>query len=346
MNNAAASKRWQLVSAYSVTHFLVDFACAFLMFRSIAGTRDGYLGVLLYNFCAFALQMPLGIIADRVNRNVLFAIAGCALVGLAYGLVSIPLLAVLVVGIGNALFHIGGGIDVLNISEKKLGALGVFVSPGAFGIYYGTMLGKGHDFAAIIIPAALLLAALLLFAVHKAQKGTYPKNAVFSLAGGGRPQVLLAAACLFFVVILRSFVGLAMNFSWKGIGCWGTVLLCAVVFGKTVGGFIADRFGVMKTSVFSLGLAVLLFLFSYVPLPGVLAVLLLNMTMPLTLWAMARLFPGAKGFAFGLLTFGLFVGFLPAYLGVTIPGDAGWIFALAAALSLVILTLGLRRTKP
>jgi len=334
-----------MVSAYSIAHFLVDFACAFLMFRSIAGTTDGYLCVLLYNFCAFAMQMPIGIIADKLNRNYLFALIGCVLVGGAYALVSIPVAAVLVVGIGNAMFHIGGGIDVLNISEKKLGALGVFVSPGAFGIFYGTMLGRGSDFSAIIIPFVLAATAGLIFAVYKAQNGTYPKNAAFSLEGIGTSSILSTIACLFLVVCLRSYVGLALNFSWKGIGYWGTALTCAVVFGKTIGGFIADKFGVFKTALFSLGIAALLFFLPQVPIAGVTAIFLFNMTMPITLWAVAKITPGAKGFAFGLLTFGLFLGFLPVYLGVDVSQYTSWIFALISAVSLVILLTPLRRAK-
>jgi len=259
-------KRWHVLLAYSFTHFLVDFACAFLMFRSIAGTPNGYLCVLLYNFCAFALQMPLGILADKLNRNFLIAISGCVLVAAAYGLIYTPVAAVFVIGIGNALFHLGGGIDVLNISEKKSGALGIFVSPGAFGIYFGAMLGRGSSFSAIFIPLALIAAALLILASHKSQRGTYPKNAAFSLAGMDSRRILIAAACLFLVVCLRSYVGLALNFPWKSIGYWGTALTCAVVSGKILGGFAADSFGVIKTSLFSLGIAALLFLFPQIPL--------------------------------------------------------------------------------
>ena len=338
-------KRWQMVSVYSVTHFLVDFACAFLMFRSIAGTPDGYLCVLLYNFCAFAMQMPIGIIADKVNRNFLFAMIGCVLVGGAYALVSAPIAAVLVIGTGNALFHIGGGIDVLNISEKKLGALGVFVSPGAFGIYYGTMLGKGSGFSAFVIPIVILVAAGLIPAVYKAQKGTYPKNTSLSLEGICSGSILITVACLFLVVCLRSFAGLALSFSWKGVGYWGTALICAVVFGKTLGGFIADKLGVFKTALFSLGIAALLFLLPKIPVAGVAAVLLFNMTMPVTLWAVARVMPGAKGFAFGLLTFGLFLGFLPVYLGVDVSRYSSWIFAVISAVSMVLLLIGLRKER-
>jgi len=87
--NKRMFKRWPLVFVYSMTHFIVDFACAYLMFHSIAGTPDAYLCVLLYNFCAFAMQMPLGIIVDRLNRNFLFAIVGCVLAGLAFGCIFV-----------------------------------------------------------------------------------------------------------------------------------------------------------------------------------------------------------------------------------------------------------------
>jgi len=69
------------------------------------------------------------------------------------------------------------------------------------------------------------------------------------------------------------------------------------------------------------------------------------MTMPITLWAMAKILPGAKGFSFGLLTFALFLGFLPVYLGINVPQSISWLFALLAALSLIILLTGLRKAK-
>ncbi len=336
---------WNMVAVYSAAHFFVDFSCAFLMFRNITAMPDGFLCVLLYNFCAFALQMPFGIVADKVNRNHWFAIGGCILVAFAFLPVQFPMLATVVLGIGNALFHIGGGVDVLNISEKKMGALGVFVSPGAFGIYFGKILGTGSGFPAVFYPIAMAVTAILIFAAYKAQRGTYPKNAAFSLEGASSAPIFTAGICLFSVVCLRSFAGLTMDFSWKTIGSWGLVLISAVVLGKTLGGFAADRFGLKRTVAVSLGLAALLFLFPKIPLAGVAAVLLFNMTMPITLWAMAKMMPGAKGFAFGLLTFALFIGFLPVYRGVAIPPNAAWLFAPLAAGSLVILMAGLKRAK-
>ena len=339
------NKQRIMVATYSMAHFLVDFACAFLMFRSIAGTSDGYICVLLYNFFAFAFQMPLGLIADKYDRNYLFAAAGCILVGIAYGLSFASIVAVIILGIGNAFFHIGGGIDVLNISEKKSVALGIFVSPGAFGIYFGTILGRGSATVLVVILIALLVVAMMIVFVRFLQGEDYVNNARLSLESDGTQKTFLAVGCLFLIVCLRSYVGMSMAFPWKGISPWGVILICAVVLGKTLGGFIADRFGAIKATFFSLGMAAVLFLFSQIPPFGIFAVLFFNMTMPITLWAIAKIFPGAKGFSFGMLTFALFLGFLPTYLGVPSIENNFWVFSLAAIISGGFLYLGLRRVN-
>ena len=67
---------------YSCLHFLVDFLCAFGMFRFFTGDADAPLNFLIYNFCAFVLQLPLGAVLDRLGGRktpLLFAGAGCAL---------------------------------------------------------------------------------------------------------------------------------------------------------------------------------------------------------------------------------------------------------------------------
>ena len=354
-----AFKRWSLVLGYSVGHFLVDFACAFLFFRCIAGTADWYLCLLLYNFCAFALQAPLGLIADKLSKNWLFALAGCVLVITAYAICGasepgqFALVAVVVLGTGNALYHLGGGIDVLNVSEGRFGPVGLFVSPGAFGIFFGTLLGREKTLAAFVVVLALSALFVLVIAIRRALGKAYPQNAPFSLKMGTEtsanspnkalpPVLLFAAACFFLVVLLRSFAGMNLSFEWKSIGYWSLIAVCAVVGGKAAGGFLADRFGVLRTAALSLGIAAALYLFSAAPLPGVLAILLFNMTMPITLCAMVRVFNGAKGFAFGLLTFALFLGFLPSYLGAAATTSPVLAFGLAA----VSLALLLPALKP
>ena len=332
-----------MVSVYAVAHLFVDFACAFLMFRYIAKSPDWYTCLLIYNFCAFAMQMPIGVIADKWNRNFLFAAVGCTLVGAAFALGNVPLAATVIAGIGNGMFHVGGGIDILNISENKCGALGVFVSPGAFGIYLGTILGKGSSFPVGTVLLALLMAVVFIFAIHWASGEKGSGNAEFILDGGASPHILIAACCMFLVVVLRSFVGLTLDFPWKSTGYWGAAAVCAAVFGKTAGGFIADRFGVSKTAMISLGLTAVLFLIPEIPAAGILSLLLFNMTMPITLWALSKTLPNAKGFSFGLLTFALFLGFLPVHLMLDSAFQAPWLFTIAAVVSLILLRIGLRK---
>ena len=55
-----------------------------------------------------------------------------------------------------------------------------------------------------------------------------------------------------------------------------------------------------------------------------------------------RLIPGAKGFAFGLLTFALFLGFLPTWLGWPSVLIQPWAMALTALVSAILLLLGLK----
>jgi FSR family fosmidomycin resistance protein-like MFS transporter len=341
------------VMLYSITHLLVDLACAYLLFLKIRGTPEWFVCVLLYNFCAFALQMPIGHLADRWNRNAVCAAVGCILVVIAYGCGSIPIAAALIAGLGNCMFHVGGGIDVLNLSHKKSGMLGVFVAPGAFGLYIGTIYGKQGVDAAVYIVIALVLTSLLLLLLQYDSARTFKSEnepvsfRTASLAVTSSQNELKVAAAvgalvlMFLVVCLRSYVGLTLAFPWKGEGYWGIILISGVVLGKMAGGILADTFGILKTTVVSLGLSAILFLFFEYPIAGIVAIFLFNMTMPITLWAVSRILPGSKGFTFGLLTFGLFLGFIPVYLGLDSLFTGGLGFALASVVSVALLSVGL-----
>ena len=329
----------QLLAAYSAGHFWVDFSCALLLFSCHLERADWSLCVLLYNFCAFALQMPLGLLADRLSRNSLVAGKGCLLVLLGWAVSPFGIVSAVFAGMGNACFHIGGGIDVLNESTRRSAALGIFVSPGAFGIYFGTLFGKTGAISWLVPAAGLVFFALLLPGMDAALRGHWDSGNA-PLALDGSRTMLWALGCCFLVVVLRSYLGMLFQFPWK-TGSWSLAAVCAVVFGKTAGGFLGDWIGMRRGAAVSLGLAGLLFLASGNPLAGVAAVFLFNMTMPITLWTAARLLPGGKGFAFGTLTFALFLGFLPVYLGWEMP-TGGAVYALGALCSLVLLWMGLK----
>lgn len=320
------------LAACCAAHFLVDFACAFLAFRCL--DRSGSLPALLlaYNFCAFAVQMPLGLLADRWDRDGLLAAVGALTTALAFGLTHFPWLAAVLAGLGNAAFHVGAGLETLSVSRGKAGPLGVFVSPGAVGLFCGTALGKGETFPAWGAAMALVLIAALLL-LTKQPRPRCGESAPLSLRALGLPLLGLLA-----VVALRSWVGMGLTFDWK-TGVWAWLLVLALAAGKAAGGYAADRFGFRRTAAASLLLAAALYPLSPgSPALGVTAVFLFNMTMPLTLWASARLLPSSRGFAFGLLTFGLFLGFLPAAFGRTLSAPMAAVWALV---SLALLLPGL-----
>lgn len=317
-------------------HFLVDFACAFLLFRALRGEAAWSELLLLYNFCAFAVQMPLGLLADGWKKDGQVAAAGALLAAAAYGLTELPGLAAVMAGLGNAAFHVGGGLETMSLSQERAGPLGLFVSPGAVGLFLGTLMGKGSTLPLWLPPLMLLCTAVCLYGSRQERTSDYGTVTLPQLNVTALPMVLLFA-----VVVLRSYVGVTLSFSWKSKGQWALVLVLATAMGKATGGYLADRFGFLKTAAISLVLSAVCLLLSSVPLCGTAAIFLFNMTMPLTLWASARLLPGTKGFAFGILTFGLFLGFLPAAFGASALTRTG--AAVLALVSLLLLLPGLRK---
>lgn len=77
----------RIVGIYSVIHFIVDLACAILVSnlvtQKIGQGTDLFIAILIYNFFAFAMQLPIGIIADKVNKNAICSAIGCLLVAIA-----------------------------------------------------------------------------------------------------------------------------------------------------------------------------------------------------------------------------------------------------------------------
>ena len=328
-------RRGFLTAVCAAGHFFVDLLCAWGMFSFCWGDARWAELALVYNFCAFALQMPLGLLADRFRQDRSFAAAGALLTAAAcLGLGKAPLAFALTAGLGNALYHVGGGVAVLHAYPEKAGPLGVFVSPGAFGIYFGTLMGKAGT--ELLAPAVAGLAAccVLFWLLRQGEKPP-------ALDTEARGALLPAIVCLFLVVCLRSYLGFLFSFPWKS-GLLSAAAVCGVVLGKTAGGYLSDRLGAFRASALSLGPAALLFLLSAHPVCGLTAIFLFNMSMPVTLRAAADALPGIRGFSFGLLTFALFLGFLPSWLGFSAPAG-GWFLALGAALSLALLLPGLRK---
>lgn len=318
-------------TVYGAAHFAVDLCCALLLFRHFPGGGDWAMALLLYNFCAFALQLPFGILADRLDRNGIIAAAGMLLTALAFLCTGSMPASVIMAGCGNALFHIGGGIEILNRSVHRAFRLGCFVAPGALGLFLGARLGQ-TDFILFPFPLFLAVFGLLLLWLERKPSGNSPPMLSRLPAG---------LWALFGVVVLRSYLGFCMKFPWNDTFYTALAIALATVLGKVAGGFLLDRIGYLPTAFFSLLPAACCLLRPDWMGLGLLGLFFFQMTMPVTLWAAARCCPGAKGFSFGLLTFALFLGFLPILLGWGLPTD-GFLLAGGTLLSLLMLYLGRR----
>lgn len=327
---------------YGSLHLLADFGCAFFMFRMLSKTGDFYWYFFLYNFCAFALQMPVGLLADKWNRNSLTAAAGCLLISAAYPAMRAPaaVLPVVLAGFGNCLFHVGSGIEILNEGGDRLSPLGIFVSPGAVGIFLGTLLGKGRAVPETA-PALLLLAGTaFLFVWQKRVHISFESEnkPLVGMPGKGNVCLLPALLCLFLVVVLRSYLGMVFGFPWKKETAGGIFALLGIVLGKAAGGIAADKFGIGKTAFVSLFFSAVLFFFSDKMVWGCMGLFFFHMSMPLTLFLAAKFLHNSKGFAFGILTFAIFLGFLPPWLGYGRCTSA--LLSAYSLMSLVLLSAG------
>lgn len=320
----------------SAAHFFVDFACIFLV-MALLPAKNWVLYALLYNFCAFGLQFPVGLLADLCRSHLKFSSWGCLLIAVSFLFVTIsPLFGCVAAGVGNAMFHIGGGVTVMHSFPKKMAPLGIFVSPGALGVFLAMASVPWKEVFFSLCPGVMFVAFLLFFYLgateekHKHFAGKSLKNL--------RIAAMVAILLLFFAVVLRSYFGLILTFSWK-TGFWLPFLFIGgVAIGKALGGFLGDRFGLIPTALGSLSLSALCFVFAETSsLCGILGVCFFNMTMPLTLFALGEILGDAKGCAFGLTTFALFLGTLPTLFPyLTFSGDLTVMILLIVASAMLI----------
>lgn len=306
----------KITLTYSIIHFIVDFSCAILI-SNIVAQKSTYsfslfLAIIIYNFFAFAIQLPIGILADKANKNALYSACGCALIIIAFGISSFEIVSCIIAGIGNAMFHVGGGIDVLNISGKKATLSGIFVSTGAMGIFLGSRV-NGYNINYITICILLVsIGALIWLYTQTKNKLKNEKMIIPNI----KKKELIVISCLIITVCIRSYVGLILSFSWKSDFILALLFVFGVVLGKMFGGILGDRFGFINISISSLVASAILYTLAFnSSVCGILAVLLFNMTMPITLTSLANILNNNKGLAFGLLTFALFLGAVPVFLG-------------------------------
>lgn len=362
LQNKASDRNLTSLTAFTLAHFIVDFSCAFLLFRlrRVNAFPDNNVWgfFLAYNVLAFGLEFVIGSFFKLRTARICSCV-GCCVLALGLGLgayietsiarhlplvlqssndwsdfaynssgiqkisfSSLSLLAIVFAGIGNAFFHVGGGIDALAHDVGRYWRGGVFISSGAIGLYIGGRLGDFAKTSFGFVVFLLVLTAVLIWIWGKElskNKEEQEGSRVEDLTSQRYVQLFyndwrvfplfLAIA----VVLTRSFVGFVaprlVDFTIDD----QTLLLgiaCASFVGKFTGGFCADWLGARKTGAIALLLTIPCLCFPTNMSFFLIGVFLLNSTTAVTLVSAAQACVGRVGFAFGLTTLALLCGYL------------------------------------
>ncbi len=329
---------------YTAAHFLVDFACGYILYAMYTAGELEAASVtalfVLYNLLAFATQHAFGAIADKVKSNGrIFAVIGitATAVGLFVGGDN-PLLTVFLVGLGNASFHVGGGIDSI-CEGRGMTRAGIFVSSGALGIALGGKFGEKLLLSPLHYITMLIFAAVAVWVfcngerhiVDAPEPAENEKDKI--TAKTVISAVLPALLLLLFAVLIRSYAGFAAVRPESDSSLVLLLIAAASFAGKFAGGIFADLLGARRVATASLLLCVPLFyLGAESNLFFLAATFLFNISMPITLVGAARKFPGHEGFVLGLTALALFIGY---FINAILPIEASTATILIPLLSLV-----------
>lgn len=325
------------LSVYGITHALVDAGCIMLLLGGIDVRENLLAYLLLYNVLAFGLQLPLGWLSDHLHQPVIAAITGVVLVSLSMMLFLHPLAAVLLAGIGNALFHVGGGTVVLNLKPGKAALPGIFVAPGGIGLFAGALILKLYGYHPSLFALSLLGMGTLMLVIKSPE--------IFYIIRKERvgSSIDLAILLLLITICIRSLVGLSIQFPWKSDQLLLITLTASIALGKALGGLMADSVGWLKTAVGGLIISSFLLVFGQQSaFAGITGLFFFNLTMPVTLVAISNVLPGRPGFSFGLTTFAILAGALPGFFSYKALFASGPLLYAAIIISAVTLYLGLK----
>ncbi len=335
----------RLPAAYGLVHAIVDATTVSVVFTAIGvhslTPEAAFRLVVGYDVLAFASQALIGVVADRLRAPRAFALAGVTIAALS--LAALPVHAVaamLLAGLGNALFHVGGGSLSLAIEPGRAAAAGIFVGPGALGLAFGLWVGHRHaafPFAPFSLAIVAALAVLALVRVPPRPYDALPEGAT------PRGGVVLAALLLFSIAV-RAFVGLAGCHACPKSASLAIGLAVAGFSGKAIGGLVADRVGWISTGAGALLVSAPILAFGTAHLAAMVAgMFLFQMTMPVTLAGLMLLFPRRPAFVFGIACVALVAGALATFSPAIVARTSSAVVLVLVALSAVALLLGLRR---
>lgn len=312
-------------------HLLVDGLCVCCLYlMADASSLGGLVGVFLtYNVLAFMTQPFTGLLADKMEQRHWLLLASMSLLAIAVLAASLVVYAgtiragvvgvAVLLGLGNSLFHVWGGKQVVVVHGNDMPAMGVFVSTGALGLSLGVVFHSWILLQMFLLVLCLLALAYVRMDGQGIRSNQGDRNNESSRTGMVSPFglgfVLLSMTALVAFVLFRSFSGEVFSSS-AGVEKTPVVVLllgATAMLGKMAGGWLAKWFGIVPSLVVVLLAVALCFIYGGANLAILLTgVFMINCTMPVTLYLANVVLEGREGLAFGILAAALIPGYLLA----------------------------------
>lgn len=289
----------------SLLHFFVDFFSVYVVvsFKGLALSGESLVLLTVgYDALAFLPQPVLGAIFEKSKNLKYLGALGCLLV-IVGALIPEAITAVILLGLGNALFHVCDGTIILEKS-KKAAPLGVFISFGSLGLGLALSFANPYLFF-VLLGLFALLAVISCFL-------DYEKIPFSFEAEKGKEKTLLLPLCFIVLgVFLRGFFGPYSDNAWTSSVSFPALFSSVAVFlGKFCGGFVLDLVGGLPLIILSGALSLVCVFFPSVAAVSLLGVVGVNLLMALTMEFVRRAMPKHLAFGFGLLASFLFVGYI------------------------------------
>jgi FSR family fosmidomycin resistance protein-like MFS transporter len=269
--------------------------------------------ILLYNLLAFALQPFAGMLFDHLHLPKPGACFGLLLTMTGVLTLQANLnLAIILIGLGSACLHAGGGSLAITATPGKASSPGVFAAFGVIGLALGGMASLHFLNSVVAVLAALLalLGLIIWFMPQNADTVGIPANTASPLV----PEIFIILLVLAIAFRSAVWVGAQQNVERYSSTALGLAL--AAGLGKLIGGFCADRLGWMRWIQVSMVGALVMLVFSSQWLPGLIAgVFLLQSMTPLSIAAIGRALPRYPALAASLaLGVAVIAGGLPFFI--------------------------------
>jgi MFS transporter, FSR family, fosmidomycin resistance protein len=332
------NRRWLSIAVLSLAHGLADAAAGLLVVRLATVPINAGLTILMYQVLAFAMQPIVGLIIDRYR----IARSGVILALLATGIgilcrSSSPTLAILLAGLGAAIFHVSAGAIVAVESCQSIVSLGWFAAPGVVGLAIGgyAALNYPNDGYMILLLGAMALSIdrILPPSADLAGGEKIERESAILLAGKESIGLLLVVA-----IAVRSLVWNLVDVIHRSDSEMLIYLAVAAGMGKIVGGMFAARFGWRRWGTIALftAAACLNFGIDRVELL-LLGVALLQSVTPIALAATISLCPGLPATGTGLaLGLGIAMGGILLLLLPPVSWTMGYLGAIALLASILL----------